>query len=78
MKSGTNPMHPSNRPAQRDVSRLNATPRCQAKTRRGSACQCPAVSGKSRCRMHGGRWAAVRRLDRRMGRIKPVNTHGMR
>nr|WP_073257124.1 HGGxSTG domain-containing protein [Shimia gijangensis] len=28
--------------------------RCGAKTRTGAACQSPAVSGKKRCRMHGG------------------------
>lgn len=28
--------------------------RCLAKTRRGSQCQCPAVKGKLRCRIHGG------------------------
>ncbi len=28
--------------------------RCLAKTRRGGQCQCPAVKGKLRCRIHGG------------------------
>jgi hypothetical protein len=28
--------------------------RCGAKTRSGAPCQAPAVSGKARCRMHGG------------------------
>ena len=28
--------------------------RCGAKTRKGSACRSPSVSGKKRCRMHGG------------------------
>lgn len=28
--------------------------RCGAMTRRGTACQAPAVGGKKRCRMHGG------------------------
>jgi hypothetical protein len=31
-----------------------ASPRCGAKTRCGDACRSPAVSGKKRCRMHGG------------------------
>jgi hypothetical protein len=31
-----------------------ASPRCGAKTRSGHACRSPAVSGKTRCRMHGG------------------------
>jgi len=32
---------------------FNNAPRCGAKTRRGTACQSPAVKGKSRCRFHG-------------------------
>lgn len=28
--------------------------RCGAKTRKGTACQSPAVHNKKRCRMHGG------------------------
>ena len=39
---------------QRRVSSMNAAPRCLARTRRGSLCQCPANKGKSRCRIHGG------------------------
>jgi len=31
-----------------------ASPRCGARTRRGTACRAPAVFGKGRCRMHGG------------------------
>jgi uncharacterized protein YjcR len=30
------------------------SPRCGAKTRSGDACRSPAVSGRQRCRMHGG------------------------
>jgi len=33
---------------------MMASPRCGAKTRRGSPCRAPAVDGKTRCRMHGG------------------------
>lgn len=33
---------------------MRHTPRCGAKTRRGTACQAPAVRDKKRCRMHGG------------------------
>ena len=29
-------------------------PRCGAKTRKGTPCQCPALFGKNRCRLHGG------------------------
>ena len=28
--------------------------RCEARTRKGAACQKPPLSGKSRCRLHGG------------------------
>ena len=31
-----------------------ASPRCGAKTRSGAMCRSPAVSGRKRCRMHGG------------------------
>mgnify|MGYP001813695393 FL=1 len=33
---------------------MRAAPRCGARTRRGTPCQAPAVSGRERCRMHGG------------------------
>jgi hypothetical protein len=33
---------------------MHGATRCGAKTRRGTACQSPAVRGKRRCRMHGG------------------------
>ena len=33
---------------------MHQSPRCGARTRTGSACRSPAVSGKRRCRMHGG------------------------
>jgi hypothetical protein len=33
---------------------MRTSPRCGAKTRKGTACQAPAVAGKKRCRMHGG------------------------
>ena len=33
---------------------MKSSPRCGAKTRKGIACNSPAVSGKKRCRMHGG------------------------
>lgn len=33
---------------------MQTSPRCGAKTRSGLPCRAPAVSGKARCRMHGG------------------------
>jgi hypothetical protein len=38
----------------RNTGPMLASRRCGAKTRCGKACMSPAVSGKSRCRMHGG------------------------
>jgi hypothetical protein len=39
----------------------HTAPRCGAKTRRGSACQAPAMAN-GRCRLHGARVLAHRRL----------------
>ena len=33
---------------------MQLSPRCGAKTRRGTPCQSPSIKGKRRCRMHGG------------------------
>ena len=33
---------------------MRSSLRCGAKTRSGKPCMSPAVSGKKRCRMHGG------------------------
>ncbi|HXZ67867.1 MAG TPA: HGGxSTG domain-containing protein [Alphaproteobacteria bacterium] len=33
---------------------MQTSPRCAAKTRHGAPCKAPALSGKRRCRMHGG------------------------
>ena len=38
----------------RNTAGMHQSPRCGAKTRSGSPCKSPAVSGKARCRMHGG------------------------
>lgn len=38
----------------RNTDPMFASPRCGAKTRSGQPCMSPAVSGKKRCRMHGG------------------------
>ena len=32
----------------------STAPRCGAKTRRGTACLCPAMRNRRRCRLHGG------------------------
>ena len=33
----------------------NSAPRCGAKTRKGTTCRAPAMRGKKRCRLHGGK-----------------------
>jgi hypothetical protein len=38
----------------RNTEPMLSSPRCGAKTRSGGSCRSPAVSGKKRCRMHGG------------------------
>lgn len=38
----------------RNTGAMLASPRCGARTRSGTSCRAPAVSGKRRCRMHGG------------------------
>ena len=38
----------------RNVVPMMASERCGARTRAGGACRSPAVSGRRRCRMHGG------------------------
>jgi len=37
------------------LANIRSAPRCHATTRAGGACQCPAIRGRSRCRLHGGR-----------------------
>lgn len=41
-------------PKERGPNRLQDSPRCGARTRKGTSCRAPAVGGKKRCRMHGG------------------------
>ena len=45
------------RPGAADIARMHASPRCgaRARTRDWQPCRNPAVKGKRRCRMHGGR-----------------------
>lgn len=38
----------------RNTGPMRTSPRCGARTRKGTPCQAPAVAGKARCRMHGG------------------------
>lgn len=38
----------------RQLKNLHRAPRCGAKNRAGAPCQCPAMRGRKRCRLHGG------------------------
>lgn len=38
----------------RNTAAMINSPRCGARTRAGTPCMAPAVSGQQRCRMHGG------------------------
>lgn len=49
---------------QPEPERLAAAPRCLAKTRKGAACQAPAVRGAKRCRMHGGKGSGAPKGNR--------------
>jgi len=42
-------------PMQPEPANLMDVPRCLARTRSGTACRSPAINGKARCRMHGGK-----------------------
>lgn len=64
------PMHLSNR----EPSQLRLATRCCARTRSGMLCQSPAVSGKSRCRMHGGAAGSGAPRGSQNGRYR----HGLR
>jgi hypothetical protein len=36
------------------LKNMRGAARCGAKTRGGKACRCPAIRGRTRCRIHGG------------------------
>lgn len=55
---------------------LNLAPRCGARTRVGCPCQAPAIHGKQRCRMHGGRSTGPRTPEG-LARLRAAHTvHG--
>jgi hypothetical protein len=49
------------------TARLNAAPRCGARTRAGGSCRCPAVHGRPRCRLHGCARGSGGQLGQRNG-----------
>ena len=52
--------------------------KCLARTRRGSSCSNPAMKGRSRCRLHGGKSSGAKTVERK-ARVVAANTkHGKR
>ncbi|WP_373693891.1 HGGxSTG domain-containing protein [Parafrankia sp. BMG5.11] len=41
--------------ASNPMNKAHSSPRCLARTRRGTLCQCPALRGRTRCKLHGGK-----------------------
>ena len=47
--------NPMNQNVEARLGNLRRAARCRAKTRAGTPCECPAIRGRARCRLHGGR-----------------------
>ncbi len=47
-------INPMNQAVVARLQRLRGAPRCGALNRAGRPCQCPAICGRTRCRIHGG------------------------
>lgn len=43
-----------NQAAETRLANLRAARKCGARNRAGRPCECPAVRGRARCRLHGG------------------------
>jgi len=52
--------------------------RCLAKTRAGGACQNPAIKGRSRCKLHGGRSTGAKTVAGKARTIAAHTKHGRR
>ena len=52
--------------------------RCLAKTRRGNECQKPAIKGKGRCQLHGGRSTGPKTVEGRQRVALAHLKHGNR
>ena len=52
--------------------------RCGAKTRVGGACQNPAIKGRGRCKLHGGRSTGARSPQGKARVAAAHTTHGKR
>ena len=74
-KVANHPMNPFWVPG---LSLARAAPRCGARNRVGNPCQAPAMSGRRRCRLHGGK-ATGAKTEAGIERIRQANTkHGRR
>jgi hypothetical protein len=64
-------------PKRRGNPDLGLAPRCGARTRSGCPCLAPAIRGKTRCRMHGGRSTGPRTAAG-LARMRAARTiHGL-
>ena len=52
--------------------------RCGAKTRSGGTCQNPAIKGRSRCKLHGGRSTGPRTPEGKARAAAAHTKHGRR
>ena len=52
--------------------------RCLAKTRRGTLCQNPAIGGRNRCKLHGGRSTGPRTPEGKQRVVDAHTKHGRR
>ena len=52
--------------------------RCLAKTRRGTPCQNPAIGGRTRCKLHGGRSTGPRTAEGKARVAAAHKKHGRR
>ena len=52
--------------------------RCGAKTRTGGACQNPAIGGRNRCKLHGGKSTGPRTPEGKARSIAAHTKHGRR
>lgn len=48
----------------RNIGPMQSAPRCGARTRSDTQCRSPAISGKTRCRMHGGKGSGAPKGNR--------------
>ena len=72
----TQPPSPPPTAKRRGNPTLALIPRCGARTRAGCPCRAPAISGKLRCRMHGGRSTGPRTPEGRARIAAAHTTHG--